>query len=120
MFFNKPVQPEAQVEVKPVEPVAAQYAKLKQLYFTEFDGQKLILSVAQIFKRSNSIMSFNDGSIWQTSYIGQVLEFLNSTIQQIGLNMPPNTMMAKWLGGELPCNINPQIDIAPVLFFIFN
>lgn len=110
MFFNKPVVPEVQ------QPVVARidpYAKLKAFYLREIDGQKLILSLSNQLKNSNAIISFDDGTIWKASYIGEVLDFLNNTIQQIGMNMQPNAAMAKWLDGHLPVNLNPQVEIGP-------
>jgi len=113
MFFNSS-KPTIQTEVQ--QPVVARvdpYTKLKAFYLQEIDGQKLILSLANAFKNSNAYMSFDDGTIWKVSYIGEVLEFLNATIQQIGINMQPNAAMAKWLGGHLPVNLNPQVEIGP-------
>ena len=58
-------------------------------------------------------MAFEDGTMWKVSYIGEVLEFLNNTIQQIGMNLQPNVAMGKWLGGHLPVNLNPQVEVGP-------
>jgi uncharacterized membrane protein len=111
MFFSskQEVQPDEQPVAQKIDP----YAKLRAFYFREIDGHKLILTLANQLKTSNAIMSFDDGTIWKVSYLGEVLEFLNNTIQQIGSKLQPNAAMAKWLDGELPVNLNPKIEISP-------
>ena len=119
MFFNSkpPAEPKEQPiepKIEPsIEPKTDRYAKLKVFYFHEIDGHKFIMNLSKHFKASNAIVAFNDGTIWRVSYIGEVLEFLNNTIQQIGTNTQLNPLMIKWLDGNLPVNPNPLIEIGP-------
>lgn len=89
------------------------YAKLKEFYFKEIDGQKLILNVSNKLKQSNAMIQFDDGTIWQAKYIGVVFEFLNATIQQIKSSPHLSSSMQNWVDGHLPVNLNPQIEIGP-------
>jgi hypothetical protein len=98
----------------PDSPVKAEkYENLKQFYFHDMDGEKLIMNIANDFKESNAILRFDDGTIWQVSYLGKVLQFLNNTIQEINMGIALSPVVKKWLAGELPVNINPQIEIGP-------
>ena len=109
MFSEEKNSPEEIIPAKKSDP----YENLKQFYFHDIDGQKLVLNIANDFKVSNVIMRFDDGTIWQVSYVGKVLDFLNATILQIstGTALPP--VMKKWVEGALPVNINPQVEIGP-------
>lgn len=89
------------------------YPKLKQLYFSDIDGTKLILNLSNKLKESHAIIQFEDGAIYRASYIGDVLFFMNSVIQQIGQNLALAGVMQKWLEGELPINNHPHIEIGP-------
>lgn len=89
------------------------YENLKQFYFHEINGQKLLMNIANDFKSSNAFMVFDGGVMWSVAYLGTVLEFLNNTIQSIQASPHLSTSMAKWLDGELPVNVNPQIEIGP-------
>lgn len=89
------------------------YENLKRTYFHDTNGQVLIMNIANDFKDSNVIIAYDDGTIWEVKYVGKVLEFLNNTIQQMNSGLALAPVMAKWLNGELPVNINPQIEIPP-------
>jgi hypothetical protein len=91
----------------------SEYPKLKQFYFKDFDGQKLVLNLSNQLKSSFAIIAFEDGSAYPASYIGQVLFYLNSVIMLIGENVALSPSMQKWLEGDLPVNVNPQIEIGP-------
>lgn len=115
MFFNKPREEEREfvVDDAMLEAKIDPYAKLKQFYFKDIDGQKLVLNVSNKLKQSNAIMQFDDGTMWKCSYLGVVFEFLNSTIQQINASPHLSSSVKNWVEGVVPVNLNPQIEISP-------
>jgi hypothetical protein len=89
------------------------YETLKQIYFKDTEGQRIILNIANDFKEGNAFILFDDGAIWPVAYVGKVLEFFNNTAQHIKMGGKLPAFMSEWLDGKLPVGAGPQIEIPP-------
>ena len=71
-------------------------------------------------KQLNFVLQFDDGYIYQASYLSEVLKCLAHTLDELLSGRALATHHQAWLKEQLPSGFNPRIEIGPskILYYV--
>ncbi len=82
-------------------------------HYREENWEQFLLKLSNNMKQINFILQFEDGYIYQASYIAEVVKYLTHTLDELLTGRALATHHQAWLKEQLPSGFNPKIEIGP-------